>query len=128
MIYRNGNGQMLVVDDEPAVCDLVRRVAEAEGFQVNTSGNHDEFLASYQAIPPSFILLDLILPDVDGIALMQILAESGCVAQIAIMSGTHPELLKTSSRLGRSFGLNIVVTLRKPFRASELREALGLFQ
>jgi len=120
--------RILVIDDEPAVCDLVRRVAEAEGFQVATTGNHEEFLSRFDSLAPSYIFLDLILPDVDGIALLQSLAEKGCTAQIVIMSGTHPELLKTSSRLGRSYDLNIVGTLRKPFRANELRDALKLFQ
>jgi CheY-like chemotaxis protein len=119
---------ILVIDDEPAICDLVRRVAEPEGFRVSTTGNLEEFLASYAGQPPDCILLDLILPDVDGIALLQTLAEKGSGAQIIIMSGTHPELLSTSSRLGRSYDLNIVGTLRKPFRAAELREALRLFQ
>jgi DNA-binding response OmpR family regulator len=120
--------RILVIDDEPAVCDLVRRVAETEGFQVATTGTHEEFIASYDALEPSFILLDLILPDVDGIALLQLLSEKRCKAQIIIMSGTHPELLNTSSRLGRSYDLNIAGTLRKPFRANELRDALKQFQ
>ncbi|HZT20204.1 MAG TPA: response regulator [Dongiaceae bacterium] len=127
MSTANGR-RVLVIDDEPAVCDLVRRVAEAEGFQVATSGTHDEFIASYDTFPPDCIFLDLILPDVDGVGLLQSLAERRCAAQIVIMSGTHPELLNTSSRLGRSFDLDIVGTLRKPFRATELRDALRLFQ
>jgi len=121
------NARMLVVDDEPAVCDLVRRVAEAESFLVAIAENHDSFLASYDSFAPTHIFLDLILPDADGIALLQALAERKCAAQIVIMSGTHPELLNTTSRLGRSFALNIVGTLQKPFRANELREALKLF-
>jgi hypothetical protein len=56
-----------------------------------------------------------------------ILADKGCEGQIVIMSGTHPELLNSTSRLGLSFDLNVVGTLKKPFRASELRDALRLF-
>jgi DNA-binding response OmpR family regulator len=121
-------GRILVIDDEPAVCELVRRVAESEGFQVATTGTRDDFIASYDTLVPSYIFLDLILPDADGIALLQSLSERGCTAQIVIMSGTHPELLNTSGRLGRSYDLHIAGTLRKPFRANELREALKLFQ
>ena len=125
---RTGNGRILVIDDESAVCDLVRRVAEGEGFEVVTTGTHAEFIAAYDACPPAHMFLDLLLPDTDGIGLLQILADKGCEGQIVIMSGTHPELLSSTSRLGLSFDLNVVGTLKKPFRASELRDALRLFQ
>jgi DNA-binding response OmpR family regulator len=121
------SGNILIIDDEPGVCDLVRRVAEGEGFHVVTTGSHAEFVAAYDAAEPSHMFLDLLLPDGDGIGLLSTLAERACKGQIVIMSGTHPELLNSTSRLGRSYGLNIVGTLRKPFRATELRATLNLF-
>ena len=49
---------------------------------------------------PSAILLDLMMPNVDGVALLEKLAEQGCAAKLLIMSGYHPELLNSSRRLG----------------------------
>jgi two-component system response regulator AtoC len=120
--------RLLVIDDEQAVCDVVRRVGEAEGFQVVATSTSEEFIASFDAAAPALIFLDLILPDIDGLALLEMLSDRRCKSQIVIMSGTHPELLSSTRRIGLSYELEIIGTLRKPFRANELREALKLYR
>jgi DNA-binding response OmpR family regulator len=123
---RPSKGRLLVIDDEQAVCDVVRRIGEADGFEVVTTSSSAEFIASFDAAAPALILLDLILPDIDGLALLEMLSDRGCKSQIIIMSGTHPELLSSTRRIGLSYELDIIGTLRKPFRVNELREALKL--
>jgi hypothetical protein len=61
---------------------------------------------------------------VDGIALLGILADQDCQAKILIMSGYHPELLKSGFRLGDGYKLDVKGTLHKPFGSAELRAAL----
>ena len=116
--------RLLVVDDEAAICDFVRQVAEGVGFTVTTAVNHDQFKSAYAEFQPTAILLDLVMPDVDGIALLGILAEANCQAKIMIMSGYHPELLKSGFRLGDGYRLDVKGTLRKPFGSNDLRTAL----
>jgi len=117
--------RLLVVDDEPSICDFVRRVAEKDGFEVKTAANHDEFRAAYESFKPSGIIFDLVMPHVDGIALMEILAKEGCKTPLVIMSGYHPELLKSGRRLGDDYELDIRGTLSKPFGMSELLNAMS---
>src|ERR1700733_12860442 len=120
-----GEGKrLLVVDDEASICDFVRQVAEGMGFIVVTAVTHDQFQSSYAEFQPTAILLDLVMPDVDGIALLGILADANCQARILIMSGYHPELLKSGFRLGDGYRLDVKGTLRKPFGSAELRQAL----
>jgi CheY-like chemotaxis protein len=120
-----GEGKrLLVVDDEASICDFVRQVAEGMGFAVVTAVTHDQFQSSYAEFQPTAILLDLVMPDVDGIALLGILADANCQARILIMSGYHPELLKSGFRLGDGYRLDVKGTLRKPFGSAELRQAL----
>jgi len=116
--------RLLIVDDEPSICDFVRRVAESEGYNVETATTHDQFGAAYDRFRPSAILLDLVMPKVDGIALLEMLAEKQCTARLLIMSGYHPELLKSGSRLGNGYNLDVRGTLHKPFGVSELQSAL----
>ena len=116
--------RLLVIDDEASICEFVRRVAEMQGFEVVIALTHDQFKSAYDSFQPSAILFDLKMPQIDGLALMEALAEKGCRAQLMIMSGYHPELLKSSSRLGSGYSLDVRGTLRKPFGAGELQAAL----
>ena len=116
--------RLLVVDDEASICDFVRQVAEGMGFTVVTAVTHDQFQSAYAEFQPTAVLLDLVMPDVDGIALLGILADANCQAKIMIMSGYHPELLKSGFRLGDGYRLDVKGTLRKPFGSAELRQAL----
>lgn len=117
--------RLLVIDDEPSICDFVRRVAEAEGYEVMTAVSHEQFKAAYDSFHPSAILFDLMMPQVDGVALLAHLAERQCDARLMVMSGYHPELLNSSRRLGSNYALDMRGTLRKPFGVAELTRALG---
>jgi DNA-binding response OmpR family regulator len=121
----NDKGRLLVIDDEQSICEFIRRVAETEGFEVVTALTHEQFKAAYESFRPSAILLDLMMPHVDGIALLEKLAERRCTARLMIMSGYHPELLNSSRRLGNNYALDVRGTLRKPFGVPELRNALS---
>jgi DNA-binding response OmpR family regulator len=116
--------RLLIVDDDPRICDFTRQVAESAGFEVATASTHEDFLHAYEALNPTVILLDLVMPKVDGIGVLQILADRQCRAKVLIMSGYHPELLKSGSRLGHGFDLDMRGTLHKPFSIKELKEAL----
>jgi DNA-binding response OmpR family regulator len=116
--------RLLIIDDDPRICDFARQVAEGSGFEVATASTHEDFLRAYEALNPTVILLDLVMPNVDGIGVLQILADRQCRAKVLIMSGYHPELLKSGSRLGHGFDLDMRGTLQKPFGIKELREAL----
>ena len=118
--------RLLVVDDEPSICELVKRVAEGAGFAVQTAVTHAQFRAAYDVFKPSAILLDLVMPEVDGVALLKILADAHCRARLMIMSGYHPELLKNGQRLGDDYELDVRGTLRKPFGVADLQKALRI--
>ncbi len=121
----SGPKKLLVIDDEPSICALVRRVAEAAGYEVAAAGTHEEFTRAYDSLAPSVIALDLVMPQVDGIALLEILAEKRCRARIIVMTGHHPELLKSAARIAAGHGLDIRDTLHKPFAESDLRRVLS---
>ncbi|MCX7667359.1 MAG: response regulator transcription factor [Atribacterota bacterium] len=57
---------ILVVDDEKAVCDLLKMYLEKEGFEVTVAHDGEEALKKVQHEHPSLILLDLMLPKKDG--------------------------------------------------------------
>ena len=116
--------RLLVVDDEPSICELVKRVAEDAGFSVATAVTHAQFRAAYDRFKPSAIIFDLVMPEVDGVALMKLLADWHCHARLMIISGYHPELLKSGERLADDYDIDVRATLHKPFGVPELQNAL----
>src|SRR2546422_6602397 len=66
---------ILVVDDDPKIVTLVRTYLEREGFSVVTAANGRAALAAFTESEPRLIVLDIMLPELDGVALMQILRE-----------------------------------------------------
>jgi two-component system KDP operon response regulator KdpE len=58
--------RVLVVDDEPQICRALRRTLEGHGYEVRTVGSGEEALATLRW-HPDIVLLDLMLPDVDGL-------------------------------------------------------------
>src|SRR5712691_5710225 len=66
---------ILVVDDDPKIVTLVRTYLERDGFSVVTAANGRAALAAVGATPPRLIVLDLMLPELDGLALLRIVRE-----------------------------------------------------
>ena len=66
---------VLVVDDDPKIVTLVRTYLEREGFLVVTAGDGRAALAAVAQAQPRLIVLDLMLPELDGLALMRIVRE-----------------------------------------------------
>ncbi len=60
------NALVLVVDDEPRMCDVIERILKQEGYQVITASNGNIALQLTKEKEPDLILLDLIMPGIDG--------------------------------------------------------------
>jgi CheY-like chemotaxis protein len=64
--YRRGKNRVLLVEDDPATRDLVRRTLEKQGMQVFDAINGEDGLAQIDEIRPDMVLLDLMMPVMDG--------------------------------------------------------------
>ncbi len=95
-------GNILVVDDEPDICSLVKEILEDEGFEVNLAGNGEEASALRESTRPDLIILDIWMPDIDGISLLKQWNESGNLdSPVIIMSGHGTvETAVEATRLG----------------------------
>jgi DNA-binding response OmpR family regulator len=58
--------RILVVDDEPNIVDLVTMYLEREGYRVDSAIDGAQALKQIQELEPSLVVLDLMLPEVDG--------------------------------------------------------------
>lgn len=114
---------LLVIDDEEALCTYVSDIARGEGFDVRACAEpcHVEQILRTAA---DVIFLDLMMPGLDGIEVLRMAADAGCSARIVLMSGVDRRVLQTAQVFGMSRGLDIVSTVQKPVRATELRNLM----
>src|SRR5437879_4918854 len=105
---------ILVVDDDPKIVTLVRTYLEREGFPVVTAGDGRTALAAVGESKPRLIVLDIMLPELDGLALMRILRERSEVP-IVLLSAR-------GSTADRVYGIHEGADdyLVKPFSPAEL--------
>ena len=57
---------ILIIDDDPGICDLLESITESAGFEVRSAANHIEFEHQLSDFQPEMVVMDLTLPDVDG--------------------------------------------------------------
>jgi len=105
---------ILVVDDEPKIVQLARDYLEHAGFAVTSAADGRAALASIEAAPPDLVVLDLGLPEVDGLEVTRRLRGAGEIP-IVMLTARDDELDKL---LGLELGADDYVT--KPFSPREL--------
>ena len=116
--------QLLIVDDELDIAEFVGDVGKALGFDVTTSKSGTEFQDKYSTRKPSAIVMDIVMPDKDGIELINWLCEKKCTAPIILMTGYDVLYVETAKKLGLKKGCRVIGTLRKPFTEEELEPLL----
>jgi DNA-binding response OmpR family regulator len=119
------DSHLLIIDDEPAMAKLIARIGASCGFQARSTDTADAFKDAYAALAPDVIVLDLAMPDEDGVELLRFLSDAGCSAEILIISGSDVRILQAARNLGEARGLRMAGTLAKPVRADDLRAALA---
>ncbi|MBV8652654.1 MAG: response regulator [Alphaproteobacteria bacterium] len=117
--------RLLVIDDEADFGTFVGRVASGLGFEVTLTHCAADFQDAYRRFAPTHILVDVIMPDRDGIEIVSWLASEGCKARIFIISGYSSHYAEAAKAIGNSQGLGSVATLKKPISLADLRRALG---
>jgi DNA-binding response OmpR family regulator len=105
---------VLVVDDDIRMLRMMKRMLELENFQVIIANNGDTALKSFEKETPDLVLLDIMMPDMDGYAVCQRIREFSQVPIIMVTAkGDDKEKVE-----GLNIGADDYVT--KPFSASEL--------
>jgi two-component system OmpR family response regulator len=78
--------RLLVVDDDPPIADLVATVARYEGWEAATANSGEEALRRAAGFRPDIVVLDLMLPDLDGFGVLDRLRESGTMVPVVFLT------------------------------------------
>lgn len=109
--------RLLVVEDEPDIAEVLRYNLERAGFAVELEGTGDGALAAIRHQPPDLLLLDLMLPGLDGLELTRMLKRDPATAKLPIVM-----LTARGEEIDRIVGLELGADdyIPKPFSPREV--------
>ena len=123
--------KILVIDDEEELLELISKTLSAEGYEVTTGVTAEEAVNKAKALIPDLLLIDIILPDMEGPEAVRILSENPATSNIptiflsGIITRDNDENATTEVRVGG----RLYKALSKPFSSQELmvevRKAIG---
>jgi CheY-like chemotaxis protein len=120
--------RLLAVDDNKPFLEFVRKVAVELGYDVEVATSGAAFKKLFEDFQPHSVVVDLIMPDIDGMEIIQWLANQETPSrsiQVIVVTGYSPEYANLAKMLGEGKGLTAVKTLTKPIKAKALRDALS---
>jgi EAL domain-containing protein (putative c-di-GMP-specific phosphodiesterase class I)/AmiR/NasT family two-component response regulator len=119
---------LLVVDDDQELLALIAEIGRRTGYLVVTADSSASFRRALSQSPPSLVILDLQLADMDGVEALRHLAATNNAADVLLLSGMESKVLSTARQLGLSLGLSMLGALQKPVRMSDLEATLRKYK
>ena len=116
-----GLGKILVVDDDPTARQLLTRVLQDQGYQVITAESGEQGIALAKSEKPALITCDILMPNVDGWEVLQLLKDDPDTASIPVVMVSMIDDGK------RGVALGAVEHLRKPVDREQLRKIVSRY-
>ena len=117
----SSRGKILVIDDDPTARQLLTRVLEDQGYQVMTAESGEQGVALAKSEKPALITCDILMPNVDGWEVLQLLKDDPDTASIPVVMVSMVDDGKKGAALGA------VEHLRKPVDRERLREIVARY-
>lgn len=116
--------RLLIIDDDEEFCEVLRELAEEKGYHVLAINEGTAFIEAFEGFRPACIVMDLSIPDVDGVELMRSLGRMGCRVPIVLVSSHPRAFLDEVAVLGNALGLEIRAALQKPFPVKAFTDSI----
>lgn len=115
----------MAVDDNREILALVHRAAVSAGHEVEVVTSGAQFMTAYSRFKPDVVIIDIVMPDIDGIELLRWLYDVQSSARVIIISGDiSGSYGSIAKKLAEAHGGSSVSVLAKPFRLTELVTAI----
>ncbi|MFI3196874.1 MAG: response regulator [Methylococcaceae bacterium] len=112
--------KILLIDDEPDLLELIKEILEREGYQIFCASNGAAGILLNEQENPDLIVLDLRMPDMDGIETLQHIRKTDDQVIVVILTGYGcPDTIRDA------VDLNVSEYLSKPFENKQLVSVIG---
>ena len=122
-------GKILVVDDDPDILDAVAMILESQGYEVFTARDGLEGLATLKAEQPDLMILDLLMPKMDGFAVCKELQDPRWSkfknTPILMLTSVREEASRRRYELETGLELNVDDYVEKPMAPEILLDRVG---
>lgn len=122
--------RLLIVDDEPKICKFLEKASHPLGFEVQTLSSPEAFIETLKSFRPIVVILDLMMPDCDGVELLRKMKDIDSDVHVIVISGMDQRTLSVAQNLGRSHGLKMLGVMQKPINLvaleAQLRKVIGV--
>ena len=125
MTQAQDRGRVLIIDDDHLVGVMMVAHVRAAGLDARLTDDPEEFYALVRDWKPTFVVVDLVMGDVDGLAVLKVLAQMRTDAAVVIASGMGSKILDSARQFAAASGLAYGGVLHKPFRRSDVAAVLA---
>ena len=115
---------LVALDDDEEIVGIVAAVARQAGYEVSAVTSASAFNAIISTRVPEVVVLDLQMPEMDGVEMLRHLAEIGSTADIVLVSGMDERTISAAEQYAAIRGLVVRGALQKPFVPDELHALL----
>lgn len=117
--------KLLVVDDQDSITKVVAKIASQLGYEVRSINDPNAAFDEFEAFKPDVLIIDLVMPELDGIDILHRILALGTTARIIVMSGFGKSYLRLGKEVAAFHDHADITTLAKPFRKADLVSLLG---
>jgi len=118
-------GRVLIIDDDHLVGTMVVAHARAAGYEAKVTDDPEEFYTLATDWLPTFVVVDLVMGEVDGLTVLKRLAAMKSEAVVVIASGMGSKILDSARQFAAASGLAYGGVLHKPFRRTDVAAVLN---
>lgn len=116
---------LLILDDDANDAKIIASEAQTLGFEVRIFDDASQFIEASLAEKPSHLAIDIVMPGIQGMILLQTLAQNACQSSIMLTSGIGSDILPAAQLAAIEHHLNIRGILQRPFHQHILRNMLS---
>jgi len=124
-VQPDSSGPVIILDDDLDVANTVAAALGVLGHRAVVTSSAAEFYGLVDRLSPSHLVIDLFMPEIDGLAVLRDLS-GRTSARIIVTSGHKGRLLESMRQSAVALGLDVVGRLEKPFRLAKLRELMTI--
>jgi DNA-binding NtrC family response regulator len=116
--------KLLVIDDQTGITKVVELIAKQLGLDAKTLNNSSEATEVFIDYRPDVVMLDMIMPEKDGIDVLNEILLTGIPVKVVLTSGFSDAYLRLAEGVAKFHENENVSVLKKPFRRDELVKVL----